>query len=181
AIFGTLATTHRIWFKEYLKGQYVRTWLIDFSYDSLGAPLETAGTFNLKTLKPFNEQDSYYFTMTGASLNKDLARDELNKIKVVPNPYVVTHAGEQRLLSSQTSGRGEREVRFTYVPPGSKISIFTVRGELVRTLYSENLFVGDVYWNLRSEENIDVAYGIYVYVVDAPNIGTKIGKLALIK
>jgi len=181
AIFGTLATTHRIWFKEYLKGQYVRTWLIDFSYDSLGAPLETAGTFNLKTLKPFNEQDSYYFTMTGASLNKDLAKDELNKIKVVPNPYVVTHAGEQRLLSSQTSGRGEREVRFTYVPPGSKISIFTVRGELVRTLYSENLFVGDVYWNLRSEENIDVAYGIYVYVVDAPNIGTKIGKLALIK
>ena len=34
---------------------------------------------------------------------------------------------------------------------------------------------------LRSEENIDVAYGIYVYVVEAPNIGNKIGKLALIK
>ena len=181
AQFGTLTTTHSIWFKEYVQGRYIRTWRTDFRYNTLGAPLETAGTFNISTLKPFNQQDSYYFTMTGASLDNNLARDELNKIKVVPNPYVVTHAGEQRLLSSQTSGRGEREVRFTYIPPGSKISIFTVRGELVRTLYSENLFVGDVYWNLRSKENIDVAYGIYVYVVDAPNIGTKIGKLALIK
>ena len=181
AQFGTLSTTHSIWFKEYVQGRYVRTWRADFRYNTLGAPLETAGTFNIRTLKPFNQQDSYFFTVTGASLNNDLAKSELDKIKVVPNPYVVTHAGEQRLLSSQTSGRGEREVRFTYIPPGSKISIFTVRGELVRTLYAENLFVGDVYWNLRSEENIDVAYGVYVYVVEAPNIGTKIGKLALIK
>ena len=181
ALFGQLATTHSIWFKEEIQGRYVRTWRADISYDSLNAPLESSGTLNIKTFKPFNQQDSFFFTMTGASLNNDLAKDQLDKIKVVPNPYVVTHAGEQRLLSTQTSGRGEREIRFTYVPPGSKISIFTVRGELVRTLYAENLFVGDVFWNLRSEENIDVAYGIYVYVVDAPNIGTKLGKFALIK
>ena len=150
-------------------------------YRTAAAPLEQTGTFNITTLKPFNEQDSFIFTVEGASIKNSLAQDELDKIKVVPNPYIVTHAGEERLLSFQTSGRGEREVRFTYVPPGSKISIFTVRGELVKTLYSENLFVGDVFWNLRSEENIDVAYGIYVYVVEAPNIGNKIGKLALIK
>ncbi len=132
-------------------------------------------------MKPFNSQDSFLFTVEGAKLDNSLATTELDKIKVVPNPYIVTHAGEERLLSFQTSGRGEREVRFTYIPPGSKISIFTVRGELVKTLYSESLYVGDVFWNLRSEENIDVAYGIYVYVVEAPNIGNKIGKLALIK
>jgi len=181
ALFGSLATTHSIWFKESVQGRYVRTWRTDIRYDSLGAPLESSGTFNIQTLKPFNQNDSYFFTMTGASINKDKAQDQLSKIKVVPNPYVVTHAGEQRLLSTQTSGRGEREVRFTYVPPGSKISIFTVRGELVRTLYAQDLYVGDVYWNLRSEENIEVAYGVYVYVIDAPDIGTTMGKLALIK
>jgi len=181
ALFGTLSTTHSIWFKENVEGRYVRTWRTDIRYDSLGAPLETSGTFTIATFKPFNHQDSFSFTMTGASLDNTLAKDELDKIKVVPNPYIVTHAGEERLLSFQTSGRGEREVRFTYIPPGSKISIFTVRGELVKTLYSESLYVGDVFWNLRSEENIDVAYGIYVYVVEAPNIGNKIGKLALIK
>ncbi len=158
----------------------MRTWRVNVRYRTFD-PLETAGTFNIQTLKPFNQDDSYFFTMIGASINKADAQNQLNKIKVVPNPYIVTHAGEQRLLSTQTSGRGEREIRFTYVPPGSKISIYTVRGELVRTLYAENLYVGDVYWNLRSEENIDVAFGIYVFVVDAPNIGTKIGKFALIK
>ena len=181
ALFGDLATTHSIWFKEYVQGRYVRTWRTDFDYDSLGAPLESSGTFNIKTFKPFNQNDSFFFTMTGASIDKNQASDLLSKIKVVPNPYVVTHAGEQRLLSSQTSGRGEREVRFTYVPPGSKISIFTVRGELVSTLYAQDLYVGDVYWNLRSDENIEVAYGVYVYVIDAPDIGTAMGKLALIK
>ncbi len=177
---GTLSYTYSIWFKEYLQGQYVRTWRVNIRYRSL-SELETAGTFNIQTLKPFNQNDSFLFTMTGASINKNQASDQLSKIKVVPNPYVVTHAGEQRLLSTQTSGRGEREVRFTYVPPGSKISIFTVRGELVRTLYAQDLYVGDVYWNLRSDENIEVAYGVYVYVIDAPDIGTAMGKLALIK
>jgi hypothetical protein len=181
ALFGQLATTHSIWFKEDVQGRYVRTWRVDIAYTTLGAPLESSGTFNIITFKPFNQNDSFFFTMQGAKIDNELGKEQLDKIKVVPNPYVVTHAGEQRLLSTQTSGRGEREIRFTYVPPGSKISIFTVRGELVRTLYAESLYVGDVYWNLRSEENIDVAFGIYVFVVDAPNIGTKIGKFALIK
>ncbi|MGD8306826.1 MAG: hypothetical protein PVF17_09245, partial [Ignavibacteria bacterium] len=63
----------------------------------------------------------------------------------------------------------------------AKISIFTVRGELIRTLYHDDIYVGDVYWNLRTEENLDVAYGVYVFVVETQNSGSKIGKLALIK
>lgn len=180
-ITGTVTTTHSIWFREIVNNSPWRTWRVNIRYKTANAPLESTGTFSIGTRKPFNENDSFLFTMIGASIDKNLAQAQLDKIKVVPNPYIVTHAGEQRLLSSQTSGRGEREIRFTYVPPGSKISIFTVRGELVKTLYTENLFLGDVYWNLRSEENIDVAYGVYVYVLDAPNIGTKIGKFALIK
>jgi hypothetical protein len=119
--------------------------------------------------------------MKAADINDAAAKDQLNKIKVVPNPYVVTHEAESRLLSSQTSGRGEREIRFTYIPPGSTISIYTVRGEKIKTLTHEDLYVGDVYWNLRTEENLDVAYGVYVFVVEARGIGTKIGKFALIK
>jgi hypothetical protein len=180
-VTGTISTTHSIWFKEHIQGSYVRTWRVNIRYREAEEPLEQSGTFSFATLKPFNSQDSFFFNVEGARIDNNLAKSELDKIKVVPNPYIVTHSGEERLLSFQTSGRGEREVRFTYIPPGSKISIFTVRGELVKTLYNEDLYVGDVFWNLRSEENIDVAYGIYVYVVEAPNIGNKIGKLALIK
>lgn len=178
---GSQSTAHNIWLKEYVNGQYIRTWNFIFTYSSVGVGLPTGGKYMYKTFKQFNSKDSFTFTVSGAKIDEGLAKADLNKIRVVPNPYVVTHDAEQRLLSTQTSGRGEREIRFTHVPPGSKITIYTVRGELIRTLYQDNLFVGDVFWNLRTEENLDVAYGVYVYVVDTPNIGTKIDKFALIK
>ena len=36
-------------------------------------------------------------------------------------------------------------------------------------------------WDLLSKDNLTVAYGIYVYHVEATGIGEKIGKLAIIK
>jgi hypothetical protein len=34
---------------------------------------------------------------------------------------------------------------------------------------------------LRSRENIEVAYGVYFYLIDVPGVGKKTGKLAIIK
>lgn len=181
---GTVSTTHNIYFKEKIGNEIYRTWRVNILFNDANIPLNdtTAGKYLvLKTFKPFSKNDEYYFSTQGPKIDEEKAKNELDRIKVVPNPYVVTHEAEARLLSTQTSGRGEREIRFTYVPPGSKISIFTVRGELIKTLYQNNLFVGDVFWNLRTDENLDVAYGVYVYVIEVPNVGTKTGKLALIK
>ncbi len=36
-------------------------------------------------------------------------------------------------------------------------------------------------WNLVTEDGMDIAYGLYIYHVDAPGIGEKIGKFAIIK
>lgn len=178
---GTVSTVHSIYFKENVEGLETRTWRVNITYLGADIPLEPTGSLQIFTTKPFSRYDEVEFTMKSAEISNNLSEGDLDRIKVVPNPYVVTHAGEARLLSSQTSGRGEREIRFTYVPPGAKISIFTVRGELIKTLTHEELYVGDVYWNLRSDENIDVAYGVYVFVVEVPKVGTKIGKFALIK
>ena len=181
-ISGNISTVYSIIFKESVGGGGVNhTWRVDVAYDGLGTPLETSGLLNIYTLKPFGGSDQITFTMKGAAINDASAKDQMNKIKVVPNPYVVTHEAESRLLSSQVSGRGEREIRFTYIPPGATISIYTVRGEKIKTLTHDDLFVGDVYWNLRTEENLDVSFGVYVFVVEAPGIGTKMGKFALIK
>ncbi|MCK9210869.1 MAG: hypothetical protein M0P61_08555 [Ignavibacteriaceae bacterium] len=178
---GTVSTSHNIIFKEDVQGKNYRTFQVVIQYDSANAPIESKGTLTIYSTKPFNRNDQLTFSIDQASIDNSLAKNDLDKIRVVPNPYVVTHDAESRLSSTQTSGRGEREIRFTRIPPGSKISIFTVRGELVKTLNHNDLFVGDVYWNLRTEENLDVAFGVYVFVVDAPNVGTKIGKFALIK
>ncbi len=179
--FGTVTTGYSIWFKEKIEGAIYRTWRVDISYRNAGVDLEKQGSLNLFTTKPFNKLDSFIFQIKGSEIDNELVSNDLNKIKVVPNPYVVTHSGEQRLLSSQTSGRGERNIRFTHVPPGAKISIFTVRGEKIRELYQDNLYTGDVKWNLRTEENLDAAFGVYVYVVEIPKADKKIGKFALIK
>ncbi len=178
---GTLSTVYTIYFKEKIEGVTKRTWRVNITYKTANKPLEQRGSLKLFTTKPFSRYDSFEFTMKKSEIDNKVAASSLNNIKVVPNPYVVTHEAEARLLSSQTSGRGEREIRFTRVPPGAKISIFTVRGELIRTLYQNDIFNGDVFWNLRTEENIEVAYGVYVYVVDVPGVGTKIDKFALIK
>jgi len=178
---GTLSTIYSIYFKEKVAGITKRTWRVNMTYKVPNKQIEQTGSLKLFTTKPFSSKDQVEFTMQQAKLDEGVASNSLDNIKVVPNPYVVTHEAEARLLSSQTSGRGEREIRFTRIPPSSKISIFTVRGELIKTLYHDDIYNGDVFWNLRTEENIEVAYGVYVYVVEVPGGGTKIDKFALIK
>jgi hypothetical protein len=36
-------------------------------------------------------------------------------------------------------------------------------------------------WNLTSRDGMDISYGIYVYHVDAPGIGTRVDKFAILK
>ncbi len=180
-ITGAASKDYNIYFKEWVNGKYKRTWGVGLKFMITSPDLPTTGKLVLNTFKPFSHTDVFQFSTQGAKINTDAAKNEMDRIKVVPNPYVVTHEGEPRLSSTQSSGRGERQIRFTHVPPGSKISIFTVRGDLIKTLSHDNIYVGDVYWNLRTEENLDAAYGVYVFVVEAPGIGTKTGKFALIK
>ena len=47
--------------------------------------------------------------------------------------------------------------------------------------HDKDISDGTVSWNLKTKENLDAAYGVYFYVVDAPGIGQKTGKFAIIK
>ncbi|MGD8781013.1 MAG: hypothetical protein PVH88_18865 [Ignavibacteria bacterium] len=157
------------------------TWVIEFVGDNKVVPVK-GDTLFISILKPLNSEDKFIFTTTPATVDNEKAKDEINDVKVVPNPYVVSNIFEHP-LSTQISGRGDRIIKFIHLPAGSKISIYTVRGNLVRTLRHESsISDGTVSWNLRNEEGLDVSYGIYFYVVEAPEIGAKkFGKIALIK
>jgi hypothetical protein len=85
------------------------------------------------------------------------------------------------LPSGITSGRGERKIDFIHLPAQSRVHIFTSRGDRITTLVHDgNIEDGSVSWNLKTEENLDVAFGVYFYVVESP-VGTKTGKIAIIK
>jgi hypothetical protein len=135
----------------------------------------------IHTTKAFRNGDKYRFTPTPATVNNEKAKSELDMVKVVPNPYVAATTHEAPLPPGITSGRGTRKIDFIHVPANATIDIFTSRGEHVITLNSNNsIFDGSVSWNLKSKENLDVAYGVYFYVIDSP-VGKKSGKIAIIK
>jgi hypothetical protein len=138
--------------------------------------------FNLITYKPFSVRDTYTFTTKASAVNQETASELLNRIRVVPNPYVAAAAWEAPLPPTITSGRGERRIDFRYVPADAIIRIYTSRGELVRELrHNGGIDVGTVSWDLRTREDLDVAYGVYFYHVEAPGVGETTGKLAIIK
>ena len=36
-------------------------------------------------------------------------------------------------------------------------------------------------WDMRTKDGLEVSFGVYIYHVDAPGIGEKIGRFAIIK
>mgnify|MGYP005836715193 CR=1 FL=1 len=130
---------------------------------------------------PFNQNDRFSLQTGLPEINRESAQNALDDIMVFPNPYIVSHEFEPPLPPNVTSGRGERRIYFSRIPQSAKIHIFTARGEHVITLEDNStIFNGTLIWNLKTKENLDIAYGVYFYVVDSP-FGTKRGKLAIIK
>lgn len=138
--------------------------------------------FTVATYKPFSGQDEFTFSTFSSGVDEDDAKAQLDRIKVVPNPYVAAASWEEPLPPTITSGRGERRIDFIHVPRDARIRIYSSRGELVRELRHDGFIDdGTVSWDLRSRTNLDVAYGVYFYHVDVPGVGETTGKLALIK
>jgi len=173
-------------FERRQNGSIVYSWDILFIQrpnDSTEYNLTTGDKLVLKVSKPFREGDIMQFTTVPPRLEAppETRASLLDRIRVVPNPYVTASAFESPLPPGITGGRGERKIDFTRLPANATIKIFTSRGDHVITLYHEGgIEDGTVSWNLRTKENLDIAYGVYFYVVES-DIGNKTGKIAIIK
>ncbi|MFZ6033876.1 MAG: hypothetical protein ACOYVE_11295 [Melioribacter sp.] len=141
---------------------------------------EAGDTANIFLNKPFLSYDVYRFRMKSSAVSQEKARDELDRIRVVPNPYIAAETWEPR--NTYTSGRGPREIHFINLPAKCTIRIFNVSGALVKTIEHESIFEnGTEIWDVMSDEKFEISYGIYVYHIDAPGIGQKTGTFAIIK
>ena len=135
--------------------------------------------FKVVNKKPFRKGEFYEFALKGQGFDKSKAESDLNNVAVVPNPYVGAASWEP--LSNEV-GRGERRIYFMHLPSQCTISIYTISGKLVDTIeHSSSISDGQESWDLVSRDGMDIAFGVYVYHVDAPGIGEKIGKFAIIK
>ena len=144
------------------------------------APPVAGDIFRIITNKPFKTGDYFTFTTKSSKVDNTIAKSGLDKIEVVPNPYISTDKWEQRNLNQ--TGRGERRIDFTNLPANCTVRIYTITGALIKTLQKDSSPTnGALTWNLVTDDGMDIAYGLYIYHVDAPGIGEKIGKFAIIK
>lgn len=118
----------------------------------------------------------------------DVAKNAMDRIMVVPNPYYGSSTYEERRI--------DNKVRITNLPNKCTIKIYTMNGTLIRTIKrdvtgQEDLYLGTpgtgsetraskrssyVEWDLKNQNNISVASGLYIIHIDAPGVGEKILK-----
>jgi hypothetical protein len=135
----------------------------------------------ISTKRPFIQEDTYTFSTRSAKLENIKIKSDLDKINVVPNPYVVTNELEQLDLQNPLD-RGPRRVYFNHLPQNCTISIYTIDGSLVNSLpHSSTIDDGIEYWDLTTKDNFPIAYGVYIYHIDAGEAGEKVGRFAVIK
>lgn len=146
-------------------------------------------TLKIAINKPFLANDVFEFRIAPENtehIDEELAKSQMEEIYVAPNPYVVSSPFEKAITN--TDNNQHRALYFVGIPVPSTIRIFSVSGTVIETIHVDendgNLVDtggGSYRWDMLSKDNLEISYGIYYYHIDAPGIGEKTGKFAVIK
>ena len=117
------------------------------------------------------EQDSIVLNVSDIKTTKDYT---LDSVTVFPNPYYVL---TPRDLSKQFRIGG---IHFMGLPSRCTIRIYTLSGDLVKTINVTPEDDGQVSWELLSDYGTRPASGMYIYHIETPDGKEKTGKIALI-
>lgn len=130
-------------------------WALDAQGDTLRGVAPQAGDlFTILTKKPLREGLRYTFHTTPPAA---LSQPPGLAVRVVPDPYVVGHAGE--------AGTAGHHLFFTHLPEQATVRIYTVAGDWVRTLEHADPSTDTMAWDLRNADRQQVAYGLYIFHV----------------
>lgn len=128
---------------------------------------------NCEPVELKNDGNPYYTFNTdeiGVILeDKTTAENALDLIKIVPNPYYGT--------SNYEKGQIDNTVKITNLPKICTVSIYNVSGTLVRRVHldsEENVKGWD--WDLKNNDNVSIASGVYIIHVDAGEFGETVLK-----
>ena len=176
----SLETDIIVFLEPNLQDSLVTTWSFRNIYSAARVRPDNEDTATVVLSKIFRSTDVFEFSTSEQTVDEDLAKASLDLIRVVPNPYVAAATWEER--NPYSTGRGPRSIHFTHLPQVCTIRIFTVSGELVATIEHESTMLdGTAEWDLLTKDNLSASYGVYIYHVDAGEIGEKVGKFAIIK
>lgn len=130
--------------------------------------------FQINGNKAITKTDVFTFTAPSVITNDaDLAKSEIEKINVFPNPYYGSNPRE--------INKYQRFVTFSHLPQRATLRVFNLAGQLVRVLQKDSPSQFTT-WDLVNDSSFPVASGLYIVHIDMPDLGTtKIVKLAIIQ
>lgn len=136
---------------------------------SEGDVLTLSSNYLLTPDRAFEVNTAPYKTQKG---DVALMKDQMAKINVFPNPYFAHNTAEFNQFV--------RFVTITNLPEKATIRVFSLTGELLRTIHKDDNSTS-VRWDLRNESVLPVASGIYIIHIEVPDVGDRILKLAVIQ
>jgi len=136
---------------------------------------DPVGNYNININSPLTTEDTYTFVVT-ADLSTNEEKELFDKINVFPNPLFAYNPGV-----SYTGGAADAPyITFSNLPNVATIKIFSLSGNLVRTL-NKNDNSPFMTWDLLNQDQLRVASGMYIAIVSVPNMGDKVLKFAIIQ
>ncbi|MEK6755503.1 MAG: hypothetical protein AABZ02_05055, partial [Bacteroidota bacterium] len=138
---------------------------------------------------PFAELNSYFpatpegrkslgtgFIVRSVVTDPKLLSGGVARIGVKPNPYKKLAFWDSRTSSV------DHKVTFFNLPPRATITILDVSGQIIHQFHFESNDPqnGTLDWNLFSKNGIEVASGLYIYVVDYEG-GQHVGYLSILR
>lgn len=128
---------------------------------------------------PYTESDIYSFVTSQSTLSEEGERELWNKVNVFPNPLYGFNTG----TSYSNSSADEPFVTFSNLPIEVTVKVYSLSGQLLRTLNQEDkMDPGSPFlrWDLQNESGLRVASGMYFAIVSSPKYGDKVLKFAII-
>ncbi|MBS4029772.1 MAG: hypothetical protein KGZ58_14200 [Ignavibacteriales bacterium] len=141
-----------------------------------------AGTLTLPISYPFTPSD--IFRVKTNELGKHLSSTDrkklFDKVNVYPNPLFAYNS-----IGSYLGNRADEPfVTFSNLPEDVSVKIYTLAGSLIRTLETTDKALGAsspfLEWDLKNEDGLRVASGMYIAIVSSPGIGEKVLKFGVI-
>ena len=126
---------------------------------------EEGTIFRIIMTKPNSLTDSFTLSAPAVTESPDLAKSDVENINVFPNPYLGLNRAELDRFS--------RFVTFNHLPTRATIRIFNLAGVMVRTIEKDDAGTQFAQWDLNNDSSLPVASGIYIALIDMPDVGAQ--------
>lgn len=101
---------------------------------------------------------------------------DVSGVGVRPNPY------KRGALHDNFANVYDHKLLFYNLPPQAKITILDVSGQLINVINfsSSDPNKGSIFWDMFTKDGIEVASGVYIYIVESPS-GQKVGHFSILR